>query len=1219
MPFGLFSKKSKPSRSEPEVARTSTRGSADGDGDGDGDGDFPGISPSSEYIHADKHLPSSPNGRSGLRPGPGTQSSVYPNAAASSSKLKLPFSRKKTSSTAASTSTTSLATTAGGLSPPSRPGAGRKSFSTASDVNQDRLGPPPSRSAIFATYADPHNAHSTRSLPNDPAPSRQDAQSRPPPPKKQGLFHWHKSSPNTLPKPSPQLKASASAQPEEGAFNLKAFRHVGPSPSPSQPSPSDSTSSLVPPARPRPRNGSGSSDTSQRISVAAFREAQARRSLAGSPIPSMRSPSPGPMLSSPNRQFGSPSPVATRSPVLPAPSTGRPGYINRSAIPSTNPALGRKSAAYSTTTESDDDSSSEESSEEGVGLRRGGTVTQRPRNKPESRSAPQMSKPVSRNPVGAPLKSATAPSRANFQSKSAPAAQARAKSDDSETDSSDDDAPLAALVPPRRPDSSTSTTSSSAGGRPRPLLDIKELTSRPPAISRKSETDEAFTQGRTLLSSKPASSPVRSPLRSPLTQVTSSEPPAPFISPPPSPVKASHALPKNAPLPPPPDEKPPSSFQRMSPMRRSTAESAPSPTNEKPRGTLADRLHRVVVQDAARSTSPTDTASSSSSQGRYGMPEPSEHKHIGHGGIKRESTGTITPANHFRRKSSSDGRARPAPTAAETSDLDTDLMSLLGGGIRLISKEGEADDTSPTLPRFAPPIAEPAPTPARRPFNMPVRSKRVVEQTDSDEESSSSSEEESDDETETHPNSRGLAPVPIARRTPPPAFRVTSRPHANEDEPPVHQRKRSSTLIPTPSPIVLDSPTKPNVPQPRKSSAQSNLSAAGGIRPRSTSLTPMMAMPPSSTLVSFPPRKPFANSTRTDSPASSTGDSSSGMAPVTPRDGSDVSAVTSSSNKPGSGWGSGVSGLGMGTVKGKHRKSRSVSFEGDIQDRGEELLGSKTDEQRRKERRRNEAKAAIELGNVINGRGPVLPDEENTQVPNFDPRMSMMNPMMMNMPMQFPTPTGGGWNMWPQTGQMLNPQQFMMPVPSDPAMYAAHQQAMMYAKHAYQMAAAQQAMAAAADEWERNSNTSAFGSGGSVAGGMSGMSSMRSSMMMQNWNPAGPLMLPGAPRSMYIGSAQSEFGGGNMGGGGYSSSQSVYGESFGPAKSGRNGGMGRSGGAGGRESQHFPPPPPIPQSSSKSSMQQQRPRTTSQPANPKPPAPAGIRRAPPPSSWKPSH
>lgn len=252
----------------------------------------------------------------------------------------------------------------------------------------------------------------------------------------------------------------------------------------------------------------------------------------------------------------------------------------------------------------------------------------------------------------------------------------------------------------------------------------------------------------------------------------------------------------------------------------------------------------------------------------------------------------------------------------------------------------------------------------------------------------------------------------------------------------------------------------------------------------------------------------------------------------------------------------------------------------------------------------------------MNGRGPVLPDEETPQAANFDPRMSMMNPMMMNMPMQFPTPTGGSWNMW-QNGQMLNPQQFMVPLPSDPAMYAAHQRAMMYAKQAYQMAAAQQAMAAAAEEWERSSNASAFGSGGSVVGGMGGMNSMRSSMMMQNWN-AGGMMFPGAPRSMYFGSAQSEFGGGSMGGGGFSSAQSVYGESFGPAK-GRNSGVGRPGGAV-RDSQQFPAPPPIPQSGSSRSLQQQqqqRQRTSSQPANPRPGA--GIRRAPPPSSWKPSH
>ena len=372
MPFGLFSKKKAPSNNGHEVARVATRSSIEAD--------LVSVSTTLEYVHAEKGLPSSPNGRTGLRQSP-AQSSVYPNAVASSSKLKLPFSRKKASSTAASTSTTSLATTNGGLSPPPRPPAGRKSFSAGTDVSQldsQRLGPPPSRSAIFAAYADPNSANSTRSLPNDTSPPHS-GQSQPAAPKKHGLFHWSKSTPNTRQKRPPEPEAETSKAPDDGAFNLKAFRHVGPSPSPSQaqpsPSPAQSTSSLVPPVRPRIRNNSGASDSSQRISVAAFREAQARRSLAGSPIPSMRSPSPGPMLP-PHRPMNTPSPVHTRSPPLPLPQTGRAGFVNRSTISPSNPAFGRKSTAYSTSTDSDE-SSSEESSGEDVGLRRGGTVTQR--------------------------------------------------------------------------------------------------------------------------------------------------------------------------------------------------------------------------------------------------------------------------------------------------------------------------------------------------------------------------------------------------------------------------------------------------------------------------------------------------------------------------------------------------------------------------------------------------------------------------------------------------------------------------------------------------------------------------------------------------------------------------------------------------------------------------------------------------------------------------
>ncbi|KAG6824688.1 hypothetical protein H0H93_001657, partial [Arthromyces matolae] len=107
----------------------------------------------------------------------------------------------------------------------------------------------------------------------------------------------------------------------------------------------------------------------------------------------------------------------------------------------------------------------------------------------------------------------------------------------------------------------------------------------------------------------------------------------------------------------------------------------------------------------------------------------------------------------------------------------------------------------------------------------------------------------------------------------------------------------------------------------------------------------------------------------------------------------------------------------------------------------------KDGEERRKERRRSEAKAAIELGKVINGRGPILDDDEddddlpiNQTLANAQGRMATLNPMMGGF-----TP-GMPWNVNLNMGAMpampamgMNPG--MMP-PADPTYMVAHQQAM---------------------------------------------------------------------------------------------------------------------------------------------------------------------------------
>ncbi|CAE6530643.1 unnamed protein product [Rhizoctonia solani] len=241
------------------------------------------------------------------------------------------------------------------------------------------------------------------------------------------------------------------------------------------------------------------------------------------------------------------------------------------------------------------------------------------------------------------------------------------------------------------------------------------------------------------------------------------------------------------------------------------------------------------------------------------------------------------------------------------------------------------------------------------------------------------------------------------------------------------------------------------------------------------------------------------------SPPSSTGDSSSGKAPLTPRDGSEA---------------------------GRDR----------------------SDEARRKERRRSEAKKSVELGNVINGPGPI-PDDEDEDMSMGHSQMHAMGMMGMgwNQSGFFP-PGGAGFGsgfptsqsmpfLHPQmTGQAMPPMGFMPPPPPPGASEAylqAHQQAMMIAKQTYLSAVAQQAMAAATEQWERSSNM-----GGSVYGGSQvsmNMGMMGVPMMgmyagsayaasayegsVAGWGSASAYGGPSGPRSVYGGGARSEFGG----------------------------------------------------------------------------------------------
>lgn len=342
------------------------------------------------YVTTEKSLPSSPNGKNSLssvttRTGP---SQLYPSVAgknsASSSRLRFPFSRKKQKAPLANASSTSNISPSS-IQPPRLPYPTRLSTNAASDTDVTdtwRLHPPPSKSAVFAAYVDSGNALSSHSLPDEPMQSWP----TPSPPiskqrvKRPSPFSWTKSSSSGISKspasePCKPLKLTSldsSLCLDSDSFNLKSFRHIRSS------SPSASTSSLVIPSA-RPRGTSINSDSSQRISVAAFREAQARRSTAESPVPSFRSPSPSfpqprfPQDGQRGRTSVRPSPAANEPPSSPHSKVATHHQKRRS----TSLAVGYTSESEESTTASEEDSDDGTDGCGNIRIHRNRTITAR--------------------------------------------------------------------------------------------------------------------------------------------------------------------------------------------------------------------------------------------------------------------------------------------------------------------------------------------------------------------------------------------------------------------------------------------------------------------------------------------------------------------------------------------------------------------------------------------------------------------------------------------------------------------------------------------------------------------------------------------------------------------------------------------------------------------------------------------------------------------------
>ncbi|PPR02710.1 hypothetical protein CVT26_009813 [Gymnopilus dilepis] len=1254
----------------------------------------------------------------------------------SGGKLRL-FGRKKSSvptSDVSNDASPEIGSKAFNTSP--RPPQPSRNSTDTESIEIRRLRPPPSRSAIFAAYADPSSALSTRSLPNDPSslstaaadlspsPSHQQSQKRP------SLFPWTKPSSPTSSRLNESTSSSNLAQDSTSSpdashsFNLKSFRHVrAPSPTRSN----ASNVSLTPPVVPRPRGASINSESSQRISVAAFREAQARRSLAGSPSPSLRSPSPAPAL--PREGEAGPRPARSvpsmahsnkqqrrRSSMLAYTSDSEASQSEsedsedetvQPARPSAFSRPGRtdKARAKSELGHGDDLTRPSRATKSHVGHSFSPSPSSRNTRPPppdEPKKVPEMpprsQSSLSQYTIGTRQRasastSAITPSAAAkrasilansnsnltdypksededkksfrgqsrrpsetlpsavrpFAKDSASVQTSRRKTQNSTESDSDDNAPLASLVAPKRPGSAMSSysnanarstgnvTTRSNTQPPKPLIDINELTGtkRTSTSPLHEKSMAGFTDGPTLLSQgKPlVESPVSqtapawpSPADDSMP-ITRTDPPHKFITPSGTPAKELEQYFDN--------NKDTSSSEKQPSLN---AAPSPPPSSEPRRDTLSDRLTRVVQKNLTQGSIPAPQGSVPLKT-TFSRPTSPTSDSMSDSSRKRPQAPPLSVVT----KSSNGSQSAPVekPSSGNHSPPDEELAQLLGTAVKFISRTGESSESSS--------------------------------------ESESETDDDDDGKEKKEPSKERIAPIPIKTRAPPPAFSVTSRPplHKHDEaesstkplstkeksSTPEFTRPRSTTLTNATTPSNATSstafpPRKPSAGNPvspptfssaTSSSGSSNATSSNQGRqakpevpptnPRQRSTTMLTGVPLSAQMPksSYPTSKPFA--VRRDSPASSTGDSSSGRAPLTPKDGSD---------------------FGPPDAKRKgHVKRRSVSFEDDMEDlkpptrkylkeatrSGSEAGDTSNEEdreQRRRERRRGEAKAAIELGKVINGPGPIVEDDDDlpiNQTMNMNPRMSTLslNPMMamgspMGMPMGFggsPSPAGWGGNM----PTMLSPAQFMIPPPADPNLLAAHQQAMMIAKQAYQMAVAQQAMAAAGDEWERGSAMGGFG--GSVYGGSSPGPSMMTppfgmlGMMQGNSWPSSASVYGGPARSMYgatlspqdgmISSSRSEYGGpGGRGGANWSSSRSTYGESFGPSLDPYSRkGMKRPG-MSARESGYFPPVPPLPaaqQANGRSSPDLRanpRLRTTSQPASPA----RGVRKAPPPSSWK---
>ena len=349
--LGLFTKKDKSKVS----SRTSTATADDGD------------SVDADYIlpPSSASMPSLANGRADYA----SSNTSLVSSSNASKKLRLPFRRKHAEATGSPLSN-SL-----DLAPASPDGTTIRSVSSTSPSALSPL----SRPSVFPSFHDTVAAPtSVRSLPPE-ARSRPDpsAKLKPESPEASksgsGLFAWshreRKKSKVTNPDPGTPTLPPLPIE----SFNLKSFRHVQPERSPDSPTASNANSSqmtngsfLSATARPR-GNSVVSTDSAQRISVAAFREAQARRSstnVAGL-LPSSRPVSRADSVDS------------DTTPPRPPRGTRPPLSVARYSTASPASPSGASSSSDASSTEEDSDSEDGSPSRSRSRLSRQRTITKR--------------------------------------------------------------------------------------------------------------------------------------------------------------------------------------------------------------------------------------------------------------------------------------------------------------------------------------------------------------------------------------------------------------------------------------------------------------------------------------------------------------------------------------------------------------------------------------------------------------------------------------------------------------------------------------------------------------------------------------------------------------------------------------------------------------------------------------------------------------------------